>query len=59
MNDAKIITPENIVLCCFSCNASKGQKELSLWLKSDYCKSKAIDEATVAPIIQLAIANRR
>ena len=59
MNDAQIITAENIALCCCSCNASKGKKELSLWLKSDYCRSKAIDETTVAPIVQLAIADGR
>ena len=33
INDAKIITRENIARCCFSCNASKGSKKLSNWLK--------------------------
>jgi len=27
INDASIITRENIALCCISCNASKGAKE--------------------------------
>ena len=57
INDAKIITRENIVLCCCSCNASKGQKQLSLWLQSKYCKEHNITPETVAPIIKEAIRN--
>jgi len=57
INDAKIITRENITLCCCSCNASKGQKELSLWLESKYCNDKNINYNTVAPIIQEFIDN--
>ncbi len=34
INDAKIVTRENIALCCCGCNASKGQKQLSVWLHS-------------------------
>ena len=41
-NNAKNISEENIVLCCNSCNASKGTKSLREWLKSDYCKMKGI-----------------
>ena len=52
INDAKIITRENIALCCCSCNASKGQKELSIWLESKYCKEKRINKNTVASIIK-------
>jgi len=57
INDAKIITRENITLCCCSCNASKGQKELSIWLESKYCKDKNINYNTVSPIIQEFIDN--
>ncbi|GKW50663.1 HNH endonuclease [Halomonas sp. NCCP-2165] len=57
INDAKIITRENIALCCRGCNASKGQKELSVWLQSKYCKERGISPETVAPIIKQAIAN--
>jgi len=42
-------------LCCCGCNASKGQKGLSLWLRSDYCKTHGIGPGTVAPVIQAAI----
>jgi 5-methylcytosine-specific restriction endonuclease McrA len=57
INDAKIITRENIVLCCRGCNASKGQKQLSVWLQSKYCKDRGISPDTVAPIIKQAIKN--
>ncbi len=57
INDAKIITRENIALCCCGCNASKGQKPLSVWLQSKYCLEKKISPETVAPIIKEAIKN--
>lgn len=52
INDARIITRENIALCCIGCNASKGAKELVVWLQSDYCKSRGITPSTVAPIVR-------
>ena len=55
VNDATIITRENIVLCCCACNASKGQKKLSVWLQSKYCKDRNISPKTVATIIKKAI----
>ncbi|MBE0421628.1 HNH endonuclease [Pseudoalteromonas nigrifaciens] len=42
INDASIITRENIALCCRGCNASKGQKTLSDWLESKYCKERCL-----------------
>ncbi len=57
INDASIITRENICLCCRGCNASKGQKKLSDWLRSEYCHERGISRETVAPIIKAAIAN--
>ena len=57
INDAKIITRENIALCCRGCNASKGQKNLSIWLQSEYCKDRGITIDSVAPIIKQAIAS--
>lgn len=55
INDAKIITRENIALCCCGCNASKGQKQLSIWLQSKYCKDKNITLENVAQVIKDAI----
>jgi hypothetical protein len=57
INDAKIITIENIALCCCGCNASKGQKQLSIWLQSKYCKDKNITPENVAQVIKNAIKN--
>lgn len=55
INDASIITRENIALCCCGCNASKGQKTLKIWLQSKYCKERSISASTVAPIIKQAL----
>jgi hypothetical protein len=57
INDEEIITRKNIALCCCGCNASKGQKQLSVWLQSKYCKEHGITKESVAPIIKEAIAN--
>lgn len=55
VNDASIITKENIALCCVSCNSSKGTKLLSVWLTSSYCKKRGITAQSVAPVVQLAL----
>jgi hypothetical protein len=55
INDASIVTPENIALCCVSCNSSKGAKRLADWLKSRYCKDRGINERTVAEIVKVAL----
>ena len=56
-NDMRIITKENISRCCFSCNSSKGAKELSIWLESNYCKNKNITKDTVSDVIKQALLN--
>lgn len=55
INNAIIVTRENIALCCFSCNSSKGTKKLSAWLKSNYCKKKNINFETVADVVKNAL----
>jgi biotin synthase-like enzyme len=55
INDATIINRENIARCCFACNASKGTKKLSDWLKSDYCKKRGITKDTVAEVVKKAL----
>lgn len=57
INDEKIITRENIALCCCGCNSSKGQKQLSVWLQSKYCLERGITKESVASIIKQAIAS--
>ncbi len=55
VNDAKIITRENIVRCCRSCNSSKGAKPLITWLDSPYCKRRNISSKSVAEIVKYAL----
>ena len=56
VNDARIVTIENICRCCVSCNASKGSKNLGDWLESTYCKQLGITKNTVAEVVKLALA---
>jgi len=55
INDENIVTRENIALCCIGCNASKGTKDLAVWLNSKYCGHHGITRHTVAPIIRTAL----
>ncbi len=59
INDAKIITRENIVRCCFSCNSSKGTKKLSEWLESDYCKKNGITKDSVVEVVKQALVSQQ
>jgi hypothetical protein len=55
VNDASIITRENIARCCVACNSSKGTKELSSWIQSRYCKERGINGDTVADVVKAAL----
>jgi len=55
VNDATIITRDNIALCCIGCNASKGAKRLDVWLESSYCKTREINKNTVSEVVRRAI----
>jgi hypothetical protein len=55
INDARLITQENIARCCASCNSSKGTRALSTWIESDYCKRRGITKDTVAQVIKDAL----
>jgi hypothetical protein len=52
VNDASIVTRENIARCCAACNSSKGTKSLSDWLQSSYCKKRRINKDTVAEVVK-------
>ena len=52
INDASIITYDNIARCCVSCNSSKGSKNLKKWLESTYCSKKNITQYSVAPVVK-------
>lgn len=56
INDAQIVTRENIARCCMGCNASKGAKDLATWTESRYCRDRGITADTVAPVIRAALA---
>ena len=55
INDATIITRENIARCCRSCNASKGIKLLATWLESPYCQQRGINKDTMAAVVKDAL----
>jgi hypothetical protein len=55
INDASIISRENIARCCVACNSSKGTKKLSDWLQSSYCKKRGINKDTVAQVVKEAL----
>lgn len=55
VNDATIITRENIARCCAACNSSKGTKRLSEWIQSTYCKKRGINKGTVAEVVKEAL----
>lgn len=52
VNDASIVTLENIARCCAACNSSKGTKQLSDWLQSRYCRRHGITRDTVADVVK-------
>ena len=56
INDASLVSRENIALCCISCNASKGTKTLAEWLNTRYCKARGISFNSVAPVAKAALA---
>ncbi len=56
VNDLSIVTRENIVRCCISCNSSKGNRTLVDWLSSDYCATRSISADSVAPVVRAALA---
>jgi hypothetical protein len=55
INDASIVTRENIARCCVACNSSKGTKKLTEWINSKYCKDKGINRNTVANVVKDAL----
>lgn len=58
VNDARIVTRENIARCCASCNASKGTRDLAEWLTSTYCRRRGITSETVSAVVRCALASQ-
>jgi hypothetical protein len=44
----KGLKAEDIVICCGSCNSSRGKKRLHDWFKTSYCRNREISEKTVS-----------
>ena len=44
--------PNEIAICCWSCNASRGRLTLAKWFRSSYCIEKRIKFDTVAKPIR-------
>jgi len=55
INDALMVSRENIARCCVACNSSKGVKSLSDWVHSSYCKKRGINKGTVAKVVKNAL----
>ncbi len=55
VNDASIVTRENIARCCVGCNASKGTNSFVEWLESSYCRTHGITRESVAPVVRSAL----
>lgn len=48
----KFASEDNIVMCCGSCNSSRGAKKLSEWFESPYCKENNINWETIDLIVK-------
>jgi hypothetical protein len=59
INDAGIVTRENIARCCTACNSSKGTKRLSDWIQSVYCKKHGISKDTVAEVVKKGLKREK
>ena len=59
INDASIVTRENIARCCAACNSSKGTKRLADWMQSSYCQNYDISKDTVSEVVKKALEKAR
>lgn len=55
INDARIVSRENIARCCVACNSSKGAKKLSDWIQSSYCEERGVNKDTVSEVVRKAL----
>jgi hypothetical protein len=40
--------PETVVICCWSCNSSRGNKPITKWFESRYCLEREINIDSVS-----------
>ncbi|MCO8063298.1 HNH endonuclease [Acinetobacter lwoffii] len=55
INDITITGLDNIALCCVGCNASKGNKELTIWFHSENTRKRGITSETIADVVKVAL----
>lgn len=41
-----------------ACNASKGTKDLAVWLESNYCRTRGITAESFAPVVRADLKSR-
>jgi len=44
--------PKTVVICCWSCNSSRGNKKIRDWFKTEYCLSRNINDKTVTKTVK-------
>lgn len=52
------LVAEDIVICCGSCNSSRGTKALDVWFNSSYCIARSINAETVATPVKEYLKRR-
>ena len=50
--------PSTVVMCCWSCNSSRGAKPILVWFGTPYCREKGISFETVHPDVRAYIRAR-
>lgn len=50
---------EEVVICCGSCNSSRGIKKIRDWFRTKYCIDKNINENTVADPVRKYLNRRK
>ena len=44
--------PETVVMCCWSCNSSRGAKKLMTWFGVEYCIKRGISKDSVTQTVR-------
>lgn len=44
--------PSTVVICCWGCNSSRGNKKISDWFESEYCLKRNIGIESVPPYVR-------
>lgn len=49
--------PETVVMCCWQCNSSRGNKKIRVWFDTKYCTERNINLRTVFPVVKDYVLN--